>query len=291
MKHILSLILFLSFSSSCFSTEELLIGILEQPQCKKQQKLKVRVLFGKDENEFVPLDNQDIAEKFKTDKVMWTIAFDGKNRGAITSYDPKQSFENEWTFSRDKLHNLIPSQKTLKIKSHSLFSGWCNSPTYRPIVLVSKENYRDPQAWKPFKPKRNILNILLPKIEETISDVVMIDPDTYKKTPFQYQAKDLTLFKSYKSLNNAKIIQVGFDIKNIDCGGEVDPECPSQWFYIDKDNNTIYLGVKLEVVDAGDYDNDGNSEVIFWHSGYNEDGYIMYYNNFENSATFSWKYH
>ncbi|MBE9490990.1 MAG: hypothetical protein IMY67_11890 [Bacteroidetes bacterium] len=291
MKQIPILIIILIFSFNCYSKDDLLIGVLEQPKCKQQQELSVRVLFGKEGDEFIPLDSQEEAEKFKTDEINWTIAYDGKNRGSITSYDPKQSIVNDWTFSRDKLHKLNVSQKPLKIKSNSLFSGWCGSPIYRPIVLVSKKNFKDPQSWKPFKPKRKILNILLPTIKETISDVVIINPDTYKKTPLQYSAKDLTLFKSYKSLSEGKLIQVGFDIKNIDCGGEIDPECPSQWFYVGNNSNVIYLGVKLELVDAGDYDNDGNSEIVFWYSGNNDDGYVMYYNNFKNTATFSWKYH
>ncbi len=37
-----------------------------------------------------------------------------------------------------------------------------------------------------------------------------------------------------------------------------------------------YLGSNLELVDAGDFDGDGTSEVLFRYSAYDEDGYTLF---------------
>jgi len=47
----------------------------------------------------------------------------------------------------------------------------------------------------------------------------------------------------------------------------------------------------MRLVDAGDYDNDGTSEVVFWESDYNKGGYILFYNHFTAKEEFSWHYH
>ena len=46
----------------------------------------------------------------------------------------------------------------------------------------------------------------------------------------------------------------------------------------------------MELIDAGDYDNDGKSELLFWYSGYNRDGYILIYDDFRKSAEYIWGY-
>jgi hypothetical protein len=57
------------------------------------------------------------------------------------------------------------------------------------------------------------------------------------------------------------------------------------------DDGIRYLGSRLSIVDAADYDGDGASEVLFWYSGYNEDGYTLFYDGFQKHVAYHWKYH
>jgi len=45
------------------------------------------------------------------------------------------------------------------------------------------------------------------------------------------------------------------------------------------------------LVDAGDYDNDGKSELVFSIDRENEGGYQIWYDNFTKHATFKFHYH
>ena len=44
-------------------------------------------------------------------------------------------------------------------------------------------------------------------------------------------------------------------------------------------------------IDAGDYDNDGHSELIFAKPGYNYDGYVLYDDDLRHPVEFGWSYH
>lgn len=47
----------------------------------------------------------------------------------------------------------------------------------------------------------------------------------------------------------------------------------------------------MSLVDAGDYDNDGKSEVVFSIAGDNLGGYVLFYDDFTKHATFEFSYH
>jgi hypothetical protein len=50
-------------------------------------------------------------------------------------------------------------------------------------------------------------------------------------------------------------------------------------------------GNELLLIDAGDYDGNGRSELVFRKSSYDYDGYVIYFDDFAKSAEFGWTYH
>lgn len=47
----------------------------------------------------------------------------------------------------------------------------------------------------------------------------------------------------------------------------------------------------MALVDAGDYDNDGSSEIIFQIHQENEDGYLLFAPKGEKTVRKTWTYH
>ena len=47
----------------------------------------------------------------------------------------------------------------------------------------------------------------------------------------------------------------------------------------------------MELVDAGDYDGDGRSELLFWRGGYNRDGYVLVFDELRQKVEYTWSYH
>ena len=50
-------------------------------------------------------------------------------------------------------------------------------------------------------------------------------------------------------------------------------------------------GLKYVAVGAGDYDNDGKSELVFSIDDYNRGGYKLFYDDLSRSAIFEFNYH
>ena len=73
-------------------------------------------------------------------------------------------------------------------------------------------------------------------------------------------------------------------------GGEHDPYA-EQEFAISPAGAFAYLGAGLRLVDAGDYDNDGHSEMLFAVSGYDAGGYVLFYADFTRHADLKFAYH
>jgi hypothetical protein len=52
-----------------------------------------------------------------------------------------------------------------------------------------------------------------------------------------------------------------------------------------------FLSSNMWLVDAGDYDNDGKSELVFSIDDYNRGGYKLFYDDFKQEAVFEFNYH
>jgi hypothetical protein len=76
--------------------------------------------------------------------------------------NPAATFINQWFYTRDKTFEVPPKQDIPIIKdtSHS-FSGWCDEPELRPLILLSQQNYEDPEKWNKEKRLRNRMVFLI----------------------------------------------------------------------------------------------------------------------------------
>jgi len=230
------------------------------------------------------------------DKVNWTIAFDGKNIGKFySSATPLRFKDSSWADSIDTYHepetNDLPTIGEVSIE----FSSWALQKNYRPLTVVSEANSKDPERWKPFTPDKSIKKTLAPYFKKYMSAV--LDLEFSKDTELAY-------LKSYKSTLDDQLIHLGVKYYK----GEEMIVDYSLWFHIDslgfvKNLNEFidkdYLGdgfidddySDVTLIDAGDYDNDGKSEILFWTSRYNGDGNVLFSNGFNDMTEYTWSYH
>jgi len=73
------------------------------------------------------------------------------------------------------------------------------------------------------------------------------------------------------------------------CDGPPEKDDWVHWFLLGRIPR--YLGNQMALIDAGDYDGDGRSELLFWFSGYDRDGYVLMSEGFVRRASFLWNYH
>jgi len=63
------------------------------------------------------------------------------------------------------------------------------------------------------------------------------------------------------------------------------------WFAIEGTGAPRFLDRDLTLIDAGDYDGGGHSELIFAKGGYNYDGYVLYDGDLRHAVEFGWNQH
>ena len=102
----------------------------------------------------------------------------------------------------------------------------------------------------------------------------------------------LALPIAYGSNKNSFLVEATLNAG--DCGYVDDPDDPlsGPWFFVSPERAVRRIGSFMSLLDAGDYDSDGHSEVVFFLSlGENSEGFVLFDARFEKSVTFAWHYH
>jgi hypothetical protein len=97
---------------------------------------------------------------------------------------------------------------------------------------------------------------------------------------------------AYGSNKNSFLVEANLNTR--DCGYVDDPKDPmsAPWFFVSPDGTVRRIGSFMSLLDAGDYDNDGKSEVVFLLSqGENTDGFVLFDASFEKQTSLLWHYH
>jgi hypothetical protein len=301
---LLMALLFFGFVSISYSqsTSNVLIGVLEDDRSELVNWKKgpsknrvIRPLFEKKGDEWK-------ISTFHPEEIQWTIAFDGKNFGSV------KSRPNTKNSSLDTdTHVPMPQHgQALTIgKPSEDFSGWQRTLFNRPLVLVSKGNFKDPDEWKPFQPTEDQIRVFISTFRIEYPKVLNCNENEEPlHDPWPYKDSDINISKVYRS-NKADLLVEMF-LKGGKCGINDGP-FQQQLFLFRSDKSTTHITLEsrkrqlrktgkddlwsLILVDAGDYDGDGKSEVVFFLSGYNEDGYAMFYDSFQKSVMWTWSYH
>jgi len=209
----------------------------------------------------------------------WTIAFDGAPHGRIHSASPAQ-----WTRYGDVGIQLITAGQSVPTigRPDSAFEQWdASGPVYRPLILVSHPFTRDPEGWTRVKTQYNVPKPL------ALEFCAHIDSENPAIGRNRCGVKAIKAYSSRSGILLVALALAGKPPAEEVPGVEWSPH----WFAAAPSAAPRFLGSGLILIDAGDYDGDGHSELVFMESGYDRDGYIMFTDNFTRSVEFAWSYH
>jgi len=294
------LFLLVGYASANVFGQETVLGILEDNPghyLGEANDRTVRVVFKKTGGDWEAFrsecGNQDclktIAADFP-DHMTWTIGFDGKMLGTVAT---RAQEKFEW-YSSIGQENIASNGPVPTIGQRlEEFGGWAGRPVYRPLVANSLPYFKDPESWKRTEPSAAVLGLLRGQFRNKFPQVTNCDnPDENRAKPWSYRDEDIKIFRAYSARSGWLVVSLHLDENRCDgpWEGPADP-FSTQWFALSPNREVSFLDQGMWLVDAGDYDNDGKSELVFTIGRYDRGGYEIFYDDFKKHASFEYSYH
>lgn len=271
-----------------------ILGVLEDfpgTYAEQPSTRALRVLFQKAGNDWKPFPShcadqaclKTISASYPTE-VAWTIAFDGKTLGKIIGRTVKE-FDSYSSIGRQE---IAAGDQVPTLGKRSLeWGGVWDTEAYRPIVVVSQPNFKDPEGWKPMTLDPAIVSAVRVQFRKHYPSLCRIDNTRDgTKQPWRYPESQIKVTRAYMSKSGWSV--VGLHLENVrDCSDEeAGFQVEDPWFVIDPNRTIRFLDAGLSLIDAGDYDNNGESELVFVISHPHGGGFELFYNNFSKRAVF-----
>jgi hypothetical protein len=282
-------------SAQTQSTEDpIYVGILEPqvsdtPITDQHNRFHARVAFQFLDGRWSPMPHdasnvESLASlpKLYPAKLAWTVALDGKKLGTVDSVRPPSYTR----YADVGIQELTPGSNPPAVpRGRAAFQTWMGTSNFRPLVIVSRPNYRDPDHWKPIRP----LPPLGKQARTAFRKAIALDLSCEDKPARSYPDEYIQLRKAYRSDRGDVLLALRANPVKNPCG-VTDGAWDSVWFLIRNDEFHL-IGTELTLVDAGDYNGDGTSEIIFHLSAYNHDGYVLLDLRDLSKLEFDWSYH
>jgi hypothetical protein len=275
-----------------FSGEKIYVGVLDDAREEMvnlkpgvAQERVVRPVFEKTASGWNKLDNSSLPPH-----MIWTVAFDGKNLGTVETQASSEGF----TPVRKILtpQSGIPSVGAPSQQFAGLLGGGGQTKVRRPLMVVSKNFVHDPDGWKRAKLPDEIAVLVRRVFRRDYPHVDRCKDEEIAQQNWKFPDSALSFPIAYSSNKHSFLVEASLDAGN--CGYISEPDEPESepWFFVSSDGIVRRIGSFLTLLDAGDYDNDGRSEVVFVLSqGENTDGFVLFDSTFEKPVTLAWHYH
>ena len=283
---------------SVAETLGLMVGALEEHASTtdgQPSRFKVRVLFANDGTGWKSLDPkcsdipclQQAPSQFPVE-VNWTLAQAGAAKGNVTGI-----VEVEWPRYGDVGTQYLSEETPAPIVGEpSLdFGVGDGRPVHRPLVAVSAPNFADPDGWAPADLTPEALAAARAEFQMRFTAPQnCTSPEENLPRAITYTEKDIGVYAGYTSTKGWSLISAS--LQDYRCDGPMSETAfAPQTYAISPDGKAVHLGEWRQFLDAGDYDNDGKSEVVFAIDPQNGGGYDLRFNDFGGVAEFPVIYH
>jgi hypothetical protein len=279
-------------------TEPTLIGVLEDrtgSTTSEERRFIVRAVFRKDTDGWKSLEpqcnNMSCLASSPADfpqAVDWTIVYDGTTHGSVRATTPPA-----WQLYADVgSQELEPGVAPPLVGERSAeFAGNQGQPTYRPLLATSFQSATDPDSWDATGVPRTSVTAISAAFRGLFTNVLnCATGQSNDAQPATYTDSGIKISNSTAAANGWIIATARLD--EYRCDGPLDDTAfAPQTFAVSPEGEARYLGEGLQFVDAGDFDGDGRSEVVFAITRGNQGGYDLRYNDFANQAVFAFSYH
>ena len=164
---------------------------------------------------------------------------------------------------------------------------------HRPLVLSSLGRCEDPEGWHRAPLAAGRWRKVAEAARANVRAPICAGSDAEKPTETWRPAlADLELVKAYASDRGEGLAMVRARPPARACDLVEDPSpFAVRLVHVSPAGEISLVGIGMAVVDAGDYDGDGRSEVIVKEQRHDRDGYVLFTDGFRGRVAFGWTYH
>lgn len=220
----------------------------------------------------------------------WAIAFDGRSLGEIESRGTSYGLTAFQTIITPA--TAVPTVGSPSDEFAGIMGLGGQTKIRRPLVVVSKPYFRDPDGWKRTKLSDETGTLVRKAFRREYPHVNRCKDEEIVEKNWKFPDSALGFPAAYASNKRSYLVEASLNAG--DCGWVDDPDDPlsDPWFFVSSDGVVKRIGSFMTLLDAGDYDNDGKSEIVFFLSqGENLDGFVLFDANLQKQASFTWSYH
>jgi hypothetical protein len=232
-------------------------------------------------------------------QISWTVAFDGRSLGQVVSKaipigsKPKEGSSRYLTAVQAI---VTPATATPSVGAPSeKYGPLAMGPTKgrRPLVVVSKPYTSDPDGWKRlYQPPEAISSLVREAFRKDFPRADRCSEETVVQHNWNFPDSSISFLSTYASNKDTFLVESSLNAG--DCGYVDDPDDAgsSPWFFVSADGHARRVGSFMSLLDAGDYDNDGRSEVIFiLEQPEDTEGFVLFDADMNEEASLLWEYH
>jgi hypothetical protein len=161
------------------------------------------------------------------------------------------------------------------------------------LVVVSKPYTSDPDGWKRLsQPPEAIASLLREAFRKDFPHANRCKEEKIVQHNWKFPDSALNFPTTYAS--NKDTFLVESNLSAGDCGYVDDPNDAdsSPWFFVTADGHARRIGSFMSLLDAGDYGNEGGSEVIFiLEQPEDTEGFVLFDADMRKAASLLWVYH
>jgi hypothetical protein len=249
----------------------------------------------------------EVTSKSIPPDMTWTVAFDGRNIGRVKGQaEPTDHNAKDTSFgsSTDRSIGYLTLVQRIVTPINAIPSVGSPSELYapmgvgptkgrRPLVVVSAPNFSDPDGWKHIpQPPAEIAALVRAAFRREFPHVVRCKEEEIVQRDWKFPDLRLTFPAVYVSNENTFLVETSLNAG--DCGYVDDPNDPlsNPWFFVSVNGHIRRIGSFMSLLDAGDYDNDGKSELIFMvNQPEDTDGFVLFDANLRKQGILLWSYH
>lgn len=199
--------------------------------------------------------------------VSWDVCFSGRNDGQLTASLNTNTNTNEAKLTPPPYVLRSEDRAPWRTRRSVDYAGSLEIPVYKPVVLKCSlsSSCNDPEKWRKGSIER-ARPFLKPMIEQ-----------------LKKQREGNQDHPSSSNLNDAQVKIIGTWISPRE--GIIVSLRPilksreTETFRVDSNKGIHYLGRNMQFIDAGDFDGDGRSEMLFKRHKDGKDSYELYANN------------